>query len=493
MNNQTSVDLANAALTDTLPALPNTDLSVVSGSAATTCTGGTATTTAPRTVSLAGATIAAGTSCTITVNVLASSGAPTNTYTNTIAANALTDTQNITNTALATANLGVVASGGPMTVSKNFQNSPIASGANDRLQIVIKSPVDTALTNFSITDPLPIGMVITNSTGPTKSANCQNGTFSAASGAITGSGTISWGVTGGAGTIPANSTCTLTVYVTSTTAGLNTNTITAADITSTPNRPIATPATASVTVVSLSTSKAFYPTMVGPNGISTLTIKLSNVSTLPLSLTTFAGNGKYALSDTLPGTVANGLVIAPTPNASTTCGGTLTAVAGTQLIRLDGGTVPQQAGVVPGICTINVDVQGKGAVNTYTNTLTAANVNAIVGATIFNPTANSTANLTIANISIEVVKGFNPLTVFGGSSSTLSVQLTNPNAGDLTGISFTDTMHDPTYNPPTGGDIVIANPPNFNVGTCGGTLSGTIGTNTYTFSGGTLPANTSAR
>ena len=281
----------------------------------------------------------------------------------------------------------------------------------------------------------------------------------------------------------------LTVYVTSTTPGLNTNTITAADITSTPNRPIASPAIGSVTVTSISASKSFYPTMVGPNGISTLTITLTNVSTVPLTLA--AAN---AVSDTLPGTVANGLVVAPTPNASTTCGGTVTAVAGSQSIVLNGGTVPAQVGVGPGIWTIKRYMSKARERSTLIpiRLRPRMSLQLLVEIT-FTQRRMRTANLTIANISIEVVKGFNPLTVVGGSSSTLSVQLTNPNAGDLTGISFTDTMHDPTYNPPTGGDIVIANPPNFNVGTCGGTLSGTVGTNTYTFSGGTYPRTQAAR
>ncbi len=36
--------------------------------------------------------------------------------------------------------------------------------------------------------------------------------------------------------------------------------------------------------------------------------------------------------------------------------------------------------------------------------------------------------------------------------------------------------------------MIIADPPNFNVGTCGGTLTGTAGTNTISFEGGSLPA-----
>ena len=60
----------------------------------------------------------------------------------------------------------------------------------------------------------------------------------------------------------------------------------------------------------------------------------------------------------------------------------------------------------------------------------------------------------------------------------LSVILINSNTASLSGIKFTDTM-------PTG--MLIADPPNFNTGTCGGTLTGTAGTGSFSFSGGSLP------
>jgi LPXTG-site transpeptidase (sortase) family protein len=78
-----------------------------------------------------------------------------------------------------------------------------------------------------------------------------------------------------------------------------------------------------------------------------------------------------------------------------------------------------------------------------------------------------------------MVKGFEPLTVFGGSASTMSVDLINPNDAGLSEIGFTDNM-------PAG--MFLAYPPNFSVGTCGGTLTGTPGQATFTFSGGSLPA-----
>ena len=231
-------------------------------------------------------------------------------------------------------------------------------------------------------------------------------------------------------------------------------------------------------MTTLSVSKAFYPPTVNPNGLSTLTITLVNTNSSPLV--------NVALTDSLAGgAVANSIRIAVPPNASTDCGGTLTFTgANTQNIVLTGGTIPAQVGAVPGQCAIVVNVIGRGATATYTNTILTTNViGTIQGtATTLRPVANATADIRVQPIGIQVVKGFNPLTVFGGASSVLSVQLINPNNSALNGITFTDNM-------PVG--MIIANPPNLNTGTCGGTLTGTAGSNTFNFANGVLPAATS--
>ncbi|HRY21498.1 MAG TPA: hypothetical protein P5198_08305, partial [Flexilinea sp.] len=90
---------------------------------------------------------------------------------------------------------------------------------------------------------------------------------------------------------------------------------------------------------------------------------------------------------------------------------------------------------------------------------------------------NATATLSIGALSLRVVKGFDPLLVYGGTDSKLSVQLINPNSVPLTGVAFVDTM-------PTG--MIVANPANPNVGTCGGTLTAVPGEGTFTFTGGVI-------
>ena len=101
---------------------------------------------------------------------------------------------------------------------------------------------------------------------------------------------------------------------------------------------------------------SFSPVIINAGGVSTKTITLINPNATPATLIA-------PFTDTLPA----GLVIAATPNASTTCGGVLAAPAGGSAFTLTGGTIP---GGAPGSCTITVNVTAAGAGN-YSNTLPA--------------------------------------------------------------------------------------------------------------------------
>lgn len=87
-----------------------------------------------------------------------------------------------------------------------------------------------------------------------------------------------------------------------------------------------------------------------------------------------------------PGTLTNGFVVAPIPNAKTTCGsGNVIVTPGARGLQMTNGTIPAQVDgalpgdpAVPGICTISVDVQGKSTnganASSYDNTIPANNV-----------------------------------------------------------------------------------------------------------------------
>ncbi len=483
IQNPSASNYTGVNLSDTLPILPNTNLTyVMPSSATTTCALGTASNTST-TVTLTGGTIPANSTCTITVNVTTIPGAPAAAYTNVIPPGAVSIASHpgLTNGIQATAPVSVYAAGTGMAGSiKTFVPDPIDIGQSTRLRIDLFAPADTNLTNFSMTDNLPAGVTISNST-----ARVISGCGASPPRVLTtttGSNVVS--LTGG--TILAGARCRIDVWVTSSTPGTVTNIITPANISNDQDRDPAANLTDTLTVNStenLSVTKAFNPPTVNPGGLSTLTITLRNTYATPLINT--------LLTDPLPGTAANGVVVAPIPNASTTCsGGSVTAVPGSQTITMTGGTVPAQVGAVPGICTITVTVQGNDSNATPSNrinTIPAANVLSEVQSTgvIINPTADAVATLRTEILTIGVVKGFNPVLVYGGAYSTMSVQLVNPNNIALTGIAFTDDM---TL---LGAGMELANPVTFDVGTCGGVLTGNPGDSSFSFSGGTLLANTS--
>ncbi len=376
-------------LADTLPTAPNANLTYVAGSAATTCAPGTASNTST-TVTLTGGSIPANSSCTITVNVTTPTGATAATYANVIPAGAITiaNQPGATNVTAARANVSVYATGTGMAGSaKSFSIDPIEAGQNTRLRIDLFAPADTNLTNFSMTDNLPAGVTVSN----------LNAVGVATSPAISGCGaapprvlTANAGDTAiilTGGTILAGARCRIDVWVTSSTPGTVINTIFPANISNTENRRPAGNLTDTLTVngvENLSMSKAFNPPTVNPGGLSTLTITLQNTYPSPLV--------NASLTDPLPGSVTDGVVVAPIPNASTTCaGGNVSAVPGSQTITMTGGTIPAQVGNVPGICTITVTVQGNDSNATPSNrinTIPTTNVSGTVqstGATI-NPT-----------------------------------------------------------------------------------------------------------
>lgn len=477
LQNPTTFPYTGVILLDTLPA----QLSIASSPAPINNCGGTL--TAPsgtQSISLSGGAIPAGSSCTLIIPV--TSTTPGGPYTNSIPPGGLTTAEGAQNTNTATANVSVYTVGAGVSLTKTFLPTSINRGGNSRLRLTISAPADTDLTNFNITDNLPGDLTVSNSTPPTITG-CGVTYPSVNFNPLIGDTAVT--LTGA--TVTRGTNCVITVYVTSntgTSAGVvNTNTINPGDITNTENRSIPNPVSATLTVrtvSTLSTSKAFYPSIVSPDGLSTLTITLTNTNASSLV--------NVSLTDNLPGTLLNGVIVAPVPNASTTCGaGVITATPGSQVITLTNGTVPAQVGAIPGICTINVDVQGKGAAATRTNTIPTTNVVGTINGTTstMNSQTAASAQIQIANLAIEVVKGFDPQLVYGGAVSTLSIRLRNPNSSAvLTGINFTDNMP---------ANMIIANPPNFNpsaIGNCGAgaVLTGTPGTSTFNFSDGTLAA-----
>ncbi|MBN1266135.1 MAG: sortase [Anaerolineales bacterium] len=392
--------------------------------------------------------------------------------TNVIPEDSIDTVENITNLDEETETLDVYEEGLGMTGSMAFNPNHILAGGVSRLRITLGAPEDEPITGLDLVNTLPPGITITHVTSP----------YTSCSGSLTAAdGTNTISLSGGS--IAQGGSCYIDVYVTGPIPDAYTNLLDVNDLSQFDNDQDQRPdhdLSATLYITNLSISKAFYADTVAPGGNSTLTITLENTNTSALY--------DVDLTDNLTTMGGSTITVASPANASTTCiGGTVTATPTSQTIRLNDAIVPAQVGSVPGICTVSVDVHASSSTSplptTRTNTLYRSNVTAHVGSpsgTLVNPVANASDQLTITGLTLAVVKRFDPLTVFGGSSSTMSVTLINPNNTDLTGITFTDTM-------PSG--MFVATPANFDTGTCNGAITGTPGSNTFTFSGGSIEGN----
>jgi len=238
------------------------------------------------------------------------------------------------------------------TLAKAFSPTTIDSGGVSTLTITLSNANINPATAAAFTDSLPAGVTIaaspsaTNTCGGVLSAVALSSTLTLTGGTIPGGTSITPGA------------CTVTVQVTATTTGSHLNTLPIGALT-TSNGDNATEASATLTVPApgeVTIAKAFSPASITAGGNSTLTITLSNANASPAT--------SAAFTDTLP----PGVTIANPPSATNTCGGALTATAGSSTLTLSGGTIP--GGSPFGTCTITVHVTA-AASGSYLNTLPA--------------------------------------------------------------------------------------------------------------------------
>ncbi len=409
--------LTGVAVTDTLPtgvtiaATPNT---------ATTCGAGTVTAAAGgTTVALAAGTLAAGATCTITVSV---TGTLPGAYVNTIPIGGLTSTQGASNTAPATATL-TIQNAPPVTITKSFTPANIPLGGVSQLTVTIANTATgaVALTNVHLQDLLPTGMTIAAT--PNFATTCPSGTVTQAAGPNPN-------VTLSGATLAAGATCTITANVTSSTVGASVNTIPASALTSTQGATNTAPASATLTVAAPSVilSKAFAPATISINGTSALTISIANTATGAVALSSLA------VTDALP----TGVTVAPTPNASTTCGaGTVTGAAGATSIALANGTLAAGA-----TCTITISVTS-ATTGAYVNTIP---VGAVTSAQGGSNAAVAQATLTVVSATLSVTKTSTPAnsSVSPGQRITYTITIVNSGTGPEANATITDTLTNAT-------------------------------------------------
>jgi uncharacterized repeat protein (TIGR01451 family) len=167
-------------------------------------------------------------------------------------------------------------------------------------------------------------------------------------------------------------------------------------------------------------SKAFSPAAVAANINSTLTITLSNTYANPQRGTAF--------TDTYPA----GLVNAPAPGASTTCGGTVTAAAGGGSVALSGATIPAN-----GSCTVTVSVRS-ATLGTYTNSMAAGALTTVLA---FNDSAAtgtllvrlfpSLTHLKTVSVTSDPINGTTNPKNIPGAQVLYTLRVTNSGAGTV--------------------------------------------------------------
>ena len=185
------------------------------------------------------------------------------------------------------------------SISKSFSPNHLSVGASSILTITVTNADPAASTTLSapFTDNLPTGLVISGAASTTcaGSVSTTSSTVTLAAGAV----------------LPANSSCTISVPVSSSSIGIFTNTIPVGALQTTPNGNNAFAATAILTVGNPSISQIFSPREICLCDTSTLIITLSNPLPAAAQLTQpFVNTLPYELD--IRGKVMN------------TCGGSLT-------------------------------------------------------------------------------------------------------------------------------------------------------------------------
>jgi uncharacterized repeat protein (TIGR01451 family) len=393
-NTASALAASSLDVTDNLPV----EVAIAdSPNASVTCTGGTLTAVAgASTITYTGGSVAAAAICTVQVDVTSTTfGAHVNTTGD------LTSSSGNSGTASDTFTVEP-----PPTFSKGFAPSAIGAGSTSTLTFTIDNTASMLAANsLAFIDDLSSGVVIDFPANAV--STCTGGTLSAPDGGLT----ISYS----GGQVAANSTCTISVNVTSSTVGMHTNT--SGDLTSDAGN--SGPATGTLTVNAALPGfiKSFAPSLITPGSTSLLTLTVDNTANA-------APVANLDFTDNLP----TGMVIATPANASTDCSsGTLTAVAGTSTITYTGGSV-----VAGTSCTVQVDVTSS-TLGTHVNT--TGNLTSDAGTSGF-----VSAVITVID-SISLSKSFTDDPVVPGGTVTLAFTITNfDRTNAAANIAFSDNL-----------------------------------------------------
>lgn len=424
LSNPNSAALTGVAFTDTLPttaAGAPGEMTILNPPAPSTTCSGTPAYTAVNgsgSFSVSGLTIPASSSCTATFTVTAPE---TGIYVNTIPAGAVTSSAG-ENTNPASASLTAGAGLLPPTIAKTFLTNPVLVNGVTTLRFTLTNPnASTAIGSVGFIDTLPAAIVVAPAPNVT---NTCGGTFAAAA----GSNYLSLNTDG---TIPANSSCQITIDVTSSVGGVYQNT-TAQVVgdTGAGNRASDT----LVVMAPLVIAKSFSVNPVQRSTATVLTITLTNPNSVAVTGVSFTD--LYPL----------GLVNTASPSAATTCGGapTITAAAGGSSLAVggSGAMIPADSSCT---ITVNVEAAANGSYSNSTGPVTTTNAG----------TAAAATRVLTVLAPPSAVKSFSPALIPQGGQSGMTITIGNPasNPVALTGVDLTDTYTGTLVNATAGAVI----------------------------------------
>ena len=397
------------------------------------------------------------------------------------------------------------------TIAKSFTPSTIPVGGVSTLKLTLSNPNAGALSGYNFVDNLPANMMVaTPATFST--SGCGTPTFAPTAGATT--------LNFSNGTVAGNSTCTISVGVTTTTTGSFTNTTNhlfidttdtgddASAILTVNNAPPPPACTPNLTMASW----AFGNTTLPPP----FTFKAANVATAAASFAERGGNTPNAI-DTANGQPANSWSGTgwnrssdPVPTATTTSYFEFTVATAnysSQPVSIAFQANPISGWANPSDNEIYVfaSVDG-GAFSTVFSSTTiqrnswntipaSAAPSAGSSSTVFRVIGRGRSNgspnapLLLDNVVISgcgvpdhptLTKAFSPNPIAAGATSTLTFTLNNTSSVALTGATFSDAL-------PAGMSVSTNG---FVANTCGFSATApTVGATSLAFSGGTIPAN----
>jgi len=158
-------------------------------------------------------------------------------------------------------------------------------------------------------------------------------------------------------------------------------------------------------------------------------------------------------------------------NCSAAGGATCPASGSVTVAAMQGAGIALPA--IPDSGTLTFTVVGTvGAVSSQTTLANTAKVTT-------SGRTNSVSDTDTLFAPLTATKAFSPSAIAANGTSTLTIQLTNPNAAAINGVAFTDTYLANLKNTAT---TVLTN-------SCGGTATAVAGGSSLSLGGGTIPAN----